>query len=439
MPESVSKTEAKVGVNNGFSLNVKPADKTEKIDIPQTITKGKFSINGKEIDVNPEKDTVNDILAKINSADAGVTAYIAGNHIEIAGGAPVKIGAATDTSNFLQAVGLKSTTKQGDLATVTGFKPVTLAAGKDKTDFGSITINGVEINVGEVNNAGYTNRTAADYVANKINEKASETNVNASVDRQNRLVLTQTQTGEKSIIKIDTKIGAMGIGSGTTKGTDNIIRGVVNILSNDISIRLTPDMKFAIEKIKEFVDIFNTVGNTILEMTKKGELLANDPTAIAIRDKIKAIPEKEVKDIKNGINTLAAAGIAFGKGDETDFLNIDNNKLMSAITNTPENVTDIFNNSFNLLKDAITSIDNKGRIAKAGIIENNMNKLIIEQQLNKEKALLKQMRVLNQGSSQLQSQKNNLDQIFNTKFMDFTLNNQDKIFDNKTTSSPLSI
>jgi flagellar hook-associated protein 2 len=81
------------------------------------VTQGYFSINGTYIAVNPATDTMDSVVSKINSSNAGVQAFYDANANKITltsttpGNTAVQLGtyggsSATDTSNFLSAVGL---------------------------------------------------------------------------------------------------------------------------------------------------------------------------------------------------------------------------------------------------------------------------------------------------------------------------------------------
>ncbi|HIE08676.1 MAG TPA: hypothetical protein EYP65_02375 [Armatimonadetes bacterium] len=126
---------------------------------PSTATNGFFTINGKRIEIlNYTKETVDDILAKINSSGAGVVAYYdpQGDRIVLKaiepGPVEISVGSPEDTSNFLRIA--KLLPEEGASLSIGQAKKdvnpsVPLSqAGLDITPTsGIITINGVPIYV----------------------------------------------------------------------------------------------------------------------------------------------------------------------------------------------------------------------------------------------------------------------------------------------------
>ena len=107
------------------------------------VTAGTFSINGVAITVDPTSDSISDVIAAINSSEAGVTASYDTSTDTIRvisdtmGSTTVRFGSASDTSNFLDIVNLSDATQ---------------AAGKNA----KFTINGGEVltrNTNEVSDA----------------------------------------------------------------------------------------------------------------------------------------------------------------------------------------------------------------------------------------------------------------------------------------------
>lgn len=97
---------AKVSSGSGLNLNA-TLDNAGFAESPSNSTNGYFTINGVRIYIDDYRSlTVNDVLAKINSAGAGVLAYYdsANDRIVLRStdpGGSIRIGSPTDTSNFL--------------------------------------------------------------------------------------------------------------------------------------------------------------------------------------------------------------------------------------------------------------------------------------------------------------------------------------------------
>ncbi len=82
-----------------------------------SVSAGAFSINGVSISVDPTKDSLNDIITRINESDAGVSASYdtATDTIRVTsntlGSRTINFGSDSDTSNFLSIVNLDTATQ----------------------------------------------------------------------------------------------------------------------------------------------------------------------------------------------------------------------------------------------------------------------------------------------------------------------------------------
>ena len=117
-------TVFKVGINAG-SLYVRGQDKG-KLDSSQVIAQmttpttppingGTFTVNGISIFVDVNRDSIDDILNKVNKSGAGVTmtydSYTDKFSIKAENGERIKVGGPNDTSTFLETAGLTINTK----------------------------------------------------------------------------------------------------------------------------------------------------------------------------------------------------------------------------------------------------------------------------------------------------------------------------------------
>jgi len=112
----------RVGVDNG---TVVAETVLSRAGLSTQITQGTFTINGVKLYVNPTKDTMQDIIDRINGSAAHVKAtYDAVNDRLIIENDPenrattsntmkVRVGGFTDTSNFLRAINLIDSTETG--------------------------------------------------------------------------------------------------------------------------------------------------------------------------------------------------------------------------------------------------------------------------------------------------------------------------------------
>ena len=103
------------GINQAATLNsTNSTGYATNANYKTAVTAGVFTINGVAINVDPTKDNLAGVLARINSSSAGVIAAYnqATGQITLtnktAGPSNIVLGAGTDTSNFLSASGLTS-------------------------------------------------------------------------------------------------------------------------------------------------------------------------------------------------------------------------------------------------------------------------------------------------------------------------------------------
>jgi len=141
-----------------------------------SVTSGTFTVNGVVFSVDVTRDSLNDVLGRINNSDAGVTAIFntATNQVSMfqktTGAAhQIVLGAAGDTSNALYAMKLSANNPPtgGPADTVSGTNAVVSLNGGPAQEFSSNSINtllpGVTVNLKSLGNA--TLNTGADVEA----------------------------------------------------------------------------------------------------------------------------------------------------------------------------------------------------------------------------------------------------------------------------------
>lgn len=109
------------GLNQNTVLN-----QNNNAGFATAVTAGTFTINGVQFTVDPTKNSLSDLITKINSSAAGVTATYntETSSLTLTSNTPgpqsILLGAGSDTSNFLTAAGLKTgTTSAGTQASLT--------------------------------------------------------------------------------------------------------------------------------------------------------------------------------------------------------------------------------------------------------------------------------------------------------------------------------
>jgi flagellar hook-associated protein 2 len=364
-----------------------------------TPTAGRFTINGTAIDV-VAPDEVDDFIAAINAAEAttGVRAdYVldgGGNPTRVriynttTPGAPIQLGSAGDTSNFLNATKLATATQVGDdvISTTTLGRAnvsATLANARLATALGgatgTFTLNGVSFNwdssVDTINS-----------LASRINSSAA--NVSASYDAvSNRLNLTAKSTGAQSIAVADTVGNLMAAlrttnGAGATEAlgqnalyrvdtvaggaqqasTTNQVAGAVQGVTFTLlkqgessTITVNQDTEKPLAAMKEFVTAFNDAAEYIRQATRRekdgvpGGPLQAESTVRLIGTQLRAIatggvtgltgPYRSLMDI--GVNSGAIGSIA----GTTNNLQVDEAKFKERLAADPQAVYELLSSA----------------------------------------------------------------------------------------------
>lgn len=346
------------------------------------VTAGNFTINGQTISVDPAVDTWADVAARITAADPSISLAYGQNSVSLVSSSPMQIGAATDTSNFLNATHLlgaaqvgtggpppttytvSSNAKLGAVKTSSSLATANLAVAiNDNAGTGEFSINGVKIK--------WTANDSLNAVVSRIN--ASVANVRASYDpTTDKLTLQNGGTGAQSIAVADTSgnfLSAVGLTAGAvqnvgapaeytitqngvttptqysnTNSVTNALPGVNLTLNGQGSATVTiaQDTGTAQRNVQSFVDAFNGVAGSIEKYTaidksgKSSGVLAADSTVRAIQSQLRSLLSapalldsgaqyKSLADI--GITT-GAIGSAVGT---TNRLALDSSKLTSAL------------------------------------------------------------------------------------------------------------
>ncbi|MCM8749727.1 flagellar filament capping protein FliD [Thermomicrobiaceae bacterium CFH 74404] len=352
----------------------------------KAITAGSFSINGVSISIDPNADTLNDVIDRINTSGAGVTASLVTvdgrTRLQLAAntpGGPIQLGSGSDTSNFLDVASLLAAPRVGD--TVTGTRslgavksgePLTNAAlATAVTAAGTLTINGVEIAYDPAIDSLST-------VINRIN--ASSAGVTASYDAAtDRVILTSKATGSQTIglsdtgnllaaLNIDPQNQQLGqnavysLDGGATfqysasNTVTDAIPGVSLTLtrttSTAYSFTVEADPEPAVAAVKKFVEQFNSVLSFIQDKTsydantKKAGTLMADGAVRSIEATLRRMISSPAVDPDGAYAALSEIGISFGAIGSavgtTNQLQLDETKLRNALANNPNAVYDLF-------------------------------------------------------------------------------------------------
>ena len=363
-----------------------------------TVTAGTFTVNGVQISVDPTVDSLNDIVNRINSSGAGVTASYDSttDTLVLTSSNPIALGSPNDTSNFLQVAGLLGSSQNFNgtnyvrqstvhLGRIRGNVPLqndNLRVALSQTS-GSFTINGVTINY----DASVDSLNA---IIQRINQNVPD--VQAYYDPMtDRVVLVSKTTGSNSIVRADVNgnlLDALGLlDSGTnasaqvTLGKDAIIQvagfnndqdivrssntisdvipGVTLQLlgadpSKTVTVTVSQDKSALKNAIKTFVDRFNAavslmyqrltekpIENPKTDAERKVGLLRADSTLVFVRSTLVREMTTPVTSLPSDLQMLAQIGVRLNN-DGT--LSVDDAKLQAAIDADPEKVLRLFFN-----------------------------------------------------------------------------------------------
>lgn len=364
-----------------------------------TPTAGFFSVNGARVTI-ATTDSLQDVFTAISTATGGaVTAAYdpASDRVTLASAAPITLGAANDTSNFLSVARLAAN-GTGAVASATRLgvvNPVaTLAAGRlstavtavDGAGAGTFTINGVEI-------AYNLNTDSLNAVVGRIN--AAGAGVTAAYDASaDRFTLTNAATGSLGISVSESAgglLGALGLTSGASLTTGLDAQFTVNggevltsrgntltaaehglsgltVTASSIasqSVVVSADTTGMRSRIDTFITRFNAAQSYLEEQTRvtssNGKVstatLASNREVQAWATTLRSSAFASVPGLGSAISSLDALGIDFVSG--TSNLSVkDTAKLTNALNNQPAQVAAFFQQASTGFAARLTSLTN---------------------------------------------------------------------------------
>lgn len=194
------------------------------MDTWEPVTAGTFSVNGAQVTVTTS-ESLQDVFSAISTATSGAVtaAYDSStDEVTLSSSSPIVLGAANDTSNFLQALKLANGNGSPDTITSSGkvgalSTSATLAdagfatalTGQDGSGNGTFTINGVTIDYN-------VNTDTLSTLIGRINN--ANAGVTAAYDAyDDKVILTNTSTGDLGMGVSDTE-GNLAAALGITTG-----------------------------------------------------------------------------------------------------------------------------------------------------------------------------------------------------------------------------
>lgn len=336
-----------------------------------------------------QRMSLNEVLADINASAIGVTASI----VNDAQGQPslinvtssqgdISFGNGGDTSNFLAATGLLTSSTGSSRTSSSPISRISTAAKLDQAGFASgapaagdhhLLINGVQINY----------NAATDSLGDIINRiNASEAGVTAKYDSLSDTVRLQNKaTGALTLTVADddlggdlaAKLGLVGAATISGENAEYSIDGgpTLSAASNTVAyngssitlnqvtdgtpltVAINHDSNSAVNAIKAFVADFNAVLEAIDKATKADGSTANntsgplsgDSSLRQLKSDLRSIITSQAINIEGSMVTLNQIGISFGAPGaalgSTNTLKFDEAVFKTALTNDSAGVQNL--------------------------------------------------------------------------------------------------
>jgi len=379
---------ATTAVSGGrVSADIDPNATLENSGISMGITGGTFTINGVSFTVDPTTDSLNDILNAINSSAAGVTAAydLAQDRVVIANTNPgntsvITLGRASDTSNFLTAIGVRGATQYTNTNGSTEVRSATVLGAVstlDKLDdanlrngpvtAGTFSINGISITVDP-------STDALSDILSRIN--SSDAGVIASYDPINDVIRLQSKllgsrnisigaSGDTSnfvsVFALDTAVQTAGKdaqisidgGPVLTRNTNAITDAISGVTLNlkdtgTATVTVSPDEDAAISAVKAFIDQYNTAISDLRNQTAVNGTLQGDGGLRSIQSTLQSMIFSTVPGNNPAYTNLVDIGFNTGSNfnsKEYQPIQLDEEKFRTALREAPSTVKALFTNT----------------------------------------------------------------------------------------------
>ena len=387
---TASKTVGTSGIGDNLypSNNVNSGTLASKGFNPP-ISAGTITVDGKQITIDPTVDTLADVFDRI---DAATTSNIQGTYSASpdtitlkrlgGGGAPLVVGSATDTSNFLSVARL-SNNGTNELVSASSLGSITPASVLSSANFQTaVSDGGAGAGEFKINGVSIAFNASSDSVQNLMDRiNVSAAGVNISYDRVNdQFSLTNKVTGNLGVALEDVTgnfLAAAGLASGSTftAGNDalytinggSVLSSHSNTLNEETTgieglsiallktgtstISLASDSSAIKGAIKNFIEDYNRAQSTIDSLTSSStdsagkvtrSTLAGDSDTNEIASKLRAIAFNQATGLTGTLNSLAKIGI--DTTGTTDQLTLkDEAALDNAIANNLSELKTLFN------------------------------------------------------------------------------------------------
>lgn len=349
---TVTAQSANVDPNNAFN-----GTGNDQPNLDSAVTAGNFTINNAIIQV-AAGDTVYDILTKINSSSAGVTATYDSSTDRVTLTQKVKgnknITLGSDSSGFLTAMKLSGASPvQGSDAEWD--KTINTVSAFSGINNGYFTINDITFSVDTANES-------LQDILNKINN--SKAGVSAFYDENlDKVLITAKETGKNITFGNDTSDflaavlpdlspAAFSPAAVTVNGTaltpdgntftinDTTFTLHSNLATGSVAVQVSRDIDTATSRVQAFVDQYNAVIDLVNKKLGKNQSLEGSFTLESIKRGLRDYAVDEVSN-PGQYASLYDIGISrdYSAGGK---LSIDSSKLQSRLDADPESVANLF-------------------------------------------------------------------------------------------------
>ncbi|MGI6711722.1 MAG: flagellar filament capping protein FliD [Bacillota bacterium] len=333
------------------------------------VTAGTVSINGVGISVDPETESLNDVLTRISANVPGVSTSYNSETGKVVFNGDVQLGSGGDTSNFFKAIWVDGQTGS-NITSAVALGTVQPNAVLDSARFstplaaaGSFEINGVTIT--------YDGATdTLNSIIERINN--SDAGVTAGYNSlKDTMILTAKATGSMAIDLKDLDggnllqaTGLLGTGqvlganarycieeisgesflTSTSNKISEVIPGVDISLVGEGDSVLTVDNNpnATINKVKGFTEQYNSLVSVINSKLAKDAVLQGDSSLIRLNQNLRRYTTNLVSGLSGDVDLAGEIGLEI---DAKGVMTIDESKLREMLASKPAQVYDLFNSA----------------------------------------------------------------------------------------------
>lgn len=380
-----SATVAKSSATLGGSIDSSAA--LNAAGFASNISGTKFSINGVQFTIDPDTQSLDDVLAMINAGGAGVTAtYDSGSdRVTFVNTTPgdtslINFGGTDDDSNFLDMLAVTKATQSTNISETTevvstrNLGAVSPSRALDTVHFsggavtaGTFSINGVTFTIDPTKDSlsdilGRINGSSAQVTASYdsatdtlrfVSKVSGSRTIRFTAGTSNFLDVTNLSNATQTAGK-DAKF-TINDGPEQTRNSNEVadaIGGVtLTLLSEGTStVTVSSNDDAILEDINKFIDAFNASVTKIQDLVKKGGTAENDSSLRLIESFLRSTIFSKVESAGGARKSLIELGITTGDSFDSEAvsqLKLDADKFKEALRESRYDVEALFANRAN--------------------------------------------------------------------------------------------